>query len=212
MIAFPERFVVTGTDTDVGKTLVSALLMLALDCRYFKPVQSGTEGETDRACVQRLSKLPGERFIPECYVTLTPCSPHLSARIDGIHIDIEEIIKQVEQIQGPLLIEGAGGLFVPLNQGEFILDLIRKLGYQVILVARSGLGTINHTLLSIQALRRAGVELFGVIMNGPKNQENRQAIETFGETAVLAEVPQLENLSSSALLHCAQQLFRRDCP
>jgi len=204
--SLPKRFFVTGTDTDAGKTLVSTLLMLALDCRYYKPVQSGNEGETDTQVVKRLSGLSAERFCQETYVTRTPCSPHLSARIDGISISIDTIRRQVDNLPGPLLIEGAGGIYVPLNEREFVLDLMRALAYPVVLVTRSGLGTINHTLLSIQTLRQAGLKLHGVIMNGPLNPENRKAIETFGATTVLAEVPVLADLSPAALSACAARL------
>lgn len=208
MTPFPQRFFVTGTDTDVGKTLISTLLMLALNCRYLKPVQSGTEDGTDTLRVQQLSGLDTERFLPECYVTRTPCSPHLSARIDGIDIDLDYICRQVAALDGPLLIEGAGGIFVPLNNQEFVLDLMRRLGYPVVLVARSGLGTINHTLLSIQALDQAGIDLYGVIMNGPPHQENRRAIEHFGRTQVLAEIPELPDLSRPILQACAREHFQ----
>ncbi len=207
MSPFPERFFVTGTDTDVGKTLVSTLLMLALQCRYLKPIQSGDEDGTDTLRVKQLSGLSAERFLPEHYVTRTPASPHLSARIDGISINVDDICYQICEIPGPLLIEGAGGLYVPLNDKDFVLDLMQRLALPVVLVARSGLGTINHTLLSIQALRQANLEIHGVIMNGPLNPENRHAIEAFGQTRVVAEVPQLADLSLPSLQCCADQLF-----
>ncbi len=208
MSLFPERFFVTGTDTDVGKTLVSTLLMLALPCRYLKPVQSGTEDGTDTLRVKQFSGLGDERFLPECYVTRTPASPHLSARLDGITIDPEYICQQVTAIEGPLLIEGAGGIYVPLNDQDMILHLMQDLGLPVVLVARSGLGTINHTLLSIGAIRQSGLALHGVIMNGPLNPENRRAIETFGNTKVIAEIPMLPDLSLPTLRSYAATLFQ----
>ncbi len=207
MTTFPDRFFVTGTDTDVGKTVVCTLLMLALPCRYLKPVQSGTEDGTDTLRVQQLSGLGGERFVPECYVTRTSASPHLSARLDGITIDPRRISQKIAAIDGPLLVEGAGGIYVPLNEQDMILDLMQLLALPVILVARSGLGTINHTLLSIQALRQAGINLYGVIMNGPLNPENRRAIETFGSTRVITEIPSLCDLSLPTLRSCAATLF-----
>ena len=207
MTAFPERFFVTGTDTDVGKTLVSTLLMLALKCRYLKPVQSGTEGGTDTLRVKQLSGLDDERFLPECFVTRTPASPHLSARLDGINIDIDDICRQVATTDGPLLIEGAGGIYVPLNEQELVLDLMQRLALPVVLVVRSGLGTINHTLLSIEALRHAGIELHGVVMNGPINRENRRAIENFGQTQVVAQIPTLPDLSLPTLQAGAEKYF-----
>ena len=206
---FPERIFVTGTDTGIGKTLVSSLLLRTLGYRYLKPIQSGIEEETDTALVQRLSGLGAEHFWAESYCTRTPCSPHLSARIDGIEISLEQILADIEQISGPLIVEGAGGLLVPLNNQEFMLDLIRALNYPVILVARSELGTINHTLLSLQALRHAGLEIWGVVMNGPPAPENAEAIEFFGATRILAQIPLLPDLTPASLQQCALEHFGR---
>ena len=201
---FPQRLFVTGTDTDVGKTLISTLLMLRGPYRYWKPVQSGSQEETDTAQVKRLSALPEERFAPPCYMTGTPCSPHLSARIEGIEIEIDAIRRQMATLTGSLLVEGAGGLYVPLNRKATMLDLIRILELPVLLVARSSLGTINHTLLSVAALRQAGIQICGVVMSGPFNPENRKAIEQFGQIPVLAEVPWLDDMSSAALSRCSR--------
>ncbi len=201
-ITLPERFFVTGTDTDIGKTLISAILLQGLKTCYYKPVQSGCEEETDTALVKRLTGLTDHYFLAETYCTQTPCSPHLSARIDGINIDTTTIIERIAAHQGPLLIEGAGGLYVPLNDKEFVLDLMQKLGYPVVLVAKSGLGTINHTLLSVKAIKQAGLTMLGVVMSGEPNPKNRKAIETFGKVPVLAEIPLLTDFSRSALQSC----------
>ncbi len=204
---FPDRFFVTGTDTDIGKTLISAILMQGLQTCYHKPVQSGTEDETDTALVRRLTNLNDSHFLPEAYCTKAPCSPHLSARIDGININIDTIIQQIEAHRGQLIVEGAGGLFVPLNDKEFMLDLMQRLDYPIVLVASSSLGTINHTLLSIQALQSAGLNLLGVVMSGCLNLENRKAIESFGKVQVLAEIPQLTDFSSQTLQNCFDAHF-----
>ena len=206
---FPDRFFVTGTDTGIGKTLISAILLQGLQTCYYKPVQSGTEEETDTALVKRLTNLADSHFLAETYCTKTPCSPHLSARIDGITIDIDNIIAQTNAYRGRLIVEGAGGLYVPLNDTDFMLNLMQRLNYPIILVASSGLGTINHTLLSIQAIQTAGLNLLGVIMSGTSNVENRKAIETYGQTAVFAEIPQLTDFSSVTLQACFDANFSR---
>jgi len=205
--SLPDRFFITGTDTGVGKTLISSLLMLGLQSCYYKPVQSGTEEDTDTTLVQRLSGLDNSHFLPETYRTRTPCSPHLSARIDEINIDLGVIVDKVKSLKGHLIVEGAGGIFVPLNDKEFILDLMQTLNLPVLLVARSGLGTINHTLLSIKALRHAGLDLLGVVLNGAPNLENRKAIESFGNVRVLAEIPTFYDFSRNALWESFQAYF-----
>jgi dethiobiotin synthetase len=186
---FPPAFFVTGTDTDVGKTIVSALLTIALDGYYWKPIQSGRDdrGLTDRDRVGQLTGLGPERLLPERYCLGQPLSPHLAARLDGVEIELTDFELPVG-LDRPLIVEGAGGLLVPINDRHLMIDLIGHLGLPVVVVARSGLGTINHTLLSIGALRRSGIPILGVILNGPLNPENRRAIEFYGQVSVIAEV------------------------
>ena len=182
-------FFVTGTDTNVGKTFISALLVRELKAAYWKPIQSGLQEETDREWVKRVTGLPDEYYFPESYSLTQPLSPHLSARLDSVEIDLGQIQIPQQIPSDYLIVEGAGGVMVPLNEKEFILDLIVKTGFPVIVVARAELGTINHTLLTVEKLRMASVEVAGVVMNGESNPENRKAIEKFGEVKVIAEVP-----------------------
>jgi dethiobiotin synthase len=193
----PRGLFLTGTDTDMGKTVVSAWLVRGLDLDYWKPVQSGLEGETDTDAVRRLSGLPAERFHASAYETRTPVSPHLSARLDGVQIRMEAFA--LPESSRPVLVEGAGGLLVPLNDDALMIDLIARLGLPVVLVARSGLGTINHTLLSIEALRARNLALLGVVMNGPLNEANREAIESYGTVSVLGQLPVIDDLSAGSL-------------
>ncbi len=188
---FPSAFFVTGTDTDVGKTIVSALLTIGLDGTYWKPIQSGRdeEGLTDS---DRLRAL-GCRVLPERFCLGQPLSPHLAARLDGVRIELGDF--ELPVVEGRLIVEGAGGLLVPINDRDLMTDLIRHLGLPVVVVARSGLGTINHTLLSIAELRRSGIPILGVILNGVRNEENRRAIEFYGGVSVIAEVGPIEDLS-----------------
>jgi dethiobiotin synthetase len=190
-------FFVTGTDTDVGKTLVSAWLVAHLDASYWKPVQAGTEPETDSATVRRFAEVPAERILPEAYVLPEPLAPHEAARRAGIVIDMERF--DTPACEGFLVVEGAGGLMVPLTDDAYVIDLATDLGLPLILVARSTLGTINHTLLSIEAIRRRGLPLAGVVITGPETPHNRAAIERYGQVEVIAEIPWLDTITRAVL-------------
>lgn len=190
-------YFVTGTDTEVGKTVASAYLMRALEADYWKPVQSGLEGETDTEAVQRLTGLPPERFHASTYALRAPLSPHESARRDGVAIALDAFV--LPETPRLLIAEGAGGVLVPLNEEALMVDLMKRLGLPVILVARSALGTINHTLLSLEALRARRLEIAGVVMNGPPNAPNRAAIESYGGVRVLAEILRLAPLDAESL-------------
>jgi len=187
------RIFITGTDTGIGKTVVSAWLCLHLHAAYWKPIQSGLDGETDTQTVARLSGAP---VFPEAYRLPEPLSPHLAATRAGLEIDVETI----EAPNAPrLIVEGAGGLLVPLDGRRCMADLIALLGLPVLVVARSGLGTINHTCLTLEALRARKLPTLGVVMVGDPNRENRAAIERYGRVPVLDELPQLPEVHRHAL-------------
>ena len=196
-------FFVTGTDTDVGKTVVSAWLLAHLDACYWKPVQAGVEPETDTETVRRLAEVPEDRIVPEAYVLKEPMAPHEAARREGVNIDMAKLV--APQDDRLLIVEGAGGLLVPLNEKDYVIDLIEDLNLPVVLVARSTLGTINHTLLSLEALRRRGLVVAGVVINGPESPHNRAAIERYGKTQVIVEIPQLDTVTRSALRQIAPE-------
>ncbi|MCJ8277158.1 MAG: dethiobiotin synthase [Bdellovibrionales bacterium] len=191
-----KHFFVTGTDTDIGKTVVSAMLTLGLDARYWKPIQSGLEEKTDTEKV--MDYVGEERIIPEAYRLNSPLSPHHSAEIDKIQIEMDKIERP--SLDGPLIIEGAGGLLVPINDEFTIVDVIKKMEIPVILVARSQLGTLNHTLLSLNELRKHNIAIAGVIMNGPNNLLNKTTIERWGKVKVLLELEPSEDVSKEFLL------------
>ena len=195
-------FFITGTDTNVGKTVVSAYLMHAFDADYWKPVQSGLDDETDTEMVRRLTGLPPERFHLSAYELREPLSPHESARRQGVSISLEAF--ELPKTRRPLIVEGAGGVLVPLNGEALVIDLIRRLALPVVLVARSTLGTINHTLLSLEALRMRNIEIAGVVMNGERNEANRIAIETYGKVQVIAEMPILVPLNAETVASFAK--------
>lgn len=188
------RVFVTGTDTDAGKTIASAWLCLHSGADYWKPVQSGHPPDRDADTVARLS---GANIHPERHVLKAPLSPAEAARLEGVSITLDDF--SLPHTSRPLVIEGAGGVLVPLNENATMLDLMVRLGAPVIVVGRSGLGTINHTCLTLMALRARHLPVLGVILCGEPNPANRKAIERFGNVRVLAEIPRLESLSRQAL-------------
>lgn len=200
---------VTGTDTGVGKTLVSALLCAALEGVYWKPIQTGATEDSDRRTVMELAELGAERTLPESYVFDPPVSPHLAAERAGATIDLGTIRRPAGKLPGPLIVEGAGGVMVPVNGTEFVLDLMRRLALPVVLVARSALGTINHSVLTLRALQGAGLEVKGVVVVGTPNADNERAIERYGCAPVIGRVPLLEVINRAALLEVFDREFNR---
>ncbi len=194
-----KRLFVTGTDTGVGKTIVSALLCAALDGVYWKPIQTGSREGTDRETVRRLAGLSAEDEIPEAYCFPEPVSPHLAAEWNGIRIQLAVLQKPSTPETRWLIAEGAGGVLVPLNDSEFMVDLMKFLGFPVVLVARTALGTINHTLLSLAALRERGIQVAGVVLNGEEDRNNRAAVERYGRIPILGWVPPLAGISRQEL-------------
>ena len=187
------KIFITGTDTNVGKTLISSWIALHTGFSYFKPIQTGTRDGSDSLEVQKLCKA---NIHPEVYAYKEPLSPHLAANLENDMIDIEKIVLPPSR---NLIIEGAGGVLVPINDTHLMIDLIKKLGAPVILVARTTLGTINHTLLSLEALRSQNIPVLGVIMNGEKKTQNSNSTELYGRTSVLAEFPKLDSVSMNTL-------------
>lgn len=200
------RFVVTGTDTGIGKTVFSAALAAALGGYYWKPVQSGLDEETDSQTVSRLGALPPERILPEAYRLKTPASPHLAARLDNVEIVPETLTPPLTD--APLVIEGAGGLLVPLTENHVFADVFARWRIPVVLCARTGLGTINHTLLSLEALRNRFIPILGVAFIGDEQAETQRIIAVMGQVWVLGRLPPLDPLTPESL----QQAFRDHFP
>ncbi|MCB1562021.1 MAG: ATP-dependent dethiobiotin synthetase BioD [Alphaproteobacteria bacterium] len=201
-----DRCIITGTDTGVGKTMVASMLMLALGAGYWKPVQSGLEGGVDTKIVQKLTGLPAERFLEERYVFSEPLSPHRAAELDNAQIDVESFT--VPAYDGPLLIEGAGGLMVPLTRENLFINLFRKWNLPVILVARMALGTINHTLLSLEALWARDIPVYGLIFVGEDNPDTIRTIADFSKTPVLGRLPWLDSPDAESLTSAFGNHFR----
>jgi dethiobiotin synthetase len=192
-----QAIVVTGTDTGIGKTVFAAALTGALDGYYWKPVQSGLAEETDSETVRRLSELSAERILPERYRLRTPASPHLAARIDGVEIDAERLA--LPSTPRPLVVEGAGGLLVPLTRELTYVDVFTRWRAPLVLCARTTLGTINHTLLSIEAIRARGIPLLGIAFIGDENADSEDIIVALGRTRRLGRLPSLTPLTAESL-------------
>lgn len=202
-------FIVTGTDTGIGKTVASAMLTLGLGYNYWKPVQSGIEdGGVDTRRVQKMTGLPDGRFMPERYVLSEPLSPHRAAELDGTAIDMDNL--DLPESERPLIIEGAGGLMVPLTRNNLLINQFKKWDFPVILCARTGLGTINHTLLSLEALWARKIKVKGLIFIGESNDDNMLTILEFSKTKVLGHIPVLEELNAASLQNCFDKNFRKE--
>ncbi|HSI17906.1 MAG TPA: dethiobiotin synthase [Sphingomonas sp.] len=186
--------VVTGTDTDVGKTVFAAALAGALGARYWKPVQAGLD---PRADVDSVAMLSGARMLPEAYRLATPCSPHRAAEIDGVTIDPARLA--LPDVDGPLVVEGAGGVLVPITPDLLFADLFARWAKPVVLVARTGLGTINHSLLSIEAMRHRGVPIRGIAFIGDEQPDSEATIARFGQVKRLGRLPRLDPLDAGTL-------------
>ncbi|SHF14083.1 dethiobiotin synthetase [Ruegeria intermedia] len=193
--------IVTGTDTGVGKTVFSAGLTAALGAQYWKPVQSGLEEETDSQIVARLS---GQSVLPEAYLLNLPASPHLSAEAEGVEIDLDRLT--LPQTDRPLVVEGAGGVMVPLTRQAYYLDLFARWQAPVILVARTALGTINHTTLSLMALRGAGCPVVGVAFIGDPEPAVEQTIIQMSQVPHLGRLGRIETLTPDTLRHAFEAI------
>jgi dethiobiotin synthetase len=191
-----STIVVTGTDTDIGKTVFAAGLAAALGARYWKPIQSGLSDGSDAATAEALGVTPA-RIVPEAYRLATPCSPHLAAEIDGVTIDPGPL--DLPHGTDPLVVEGAGGVLVPVTRTLLFADLFAQWSQPVVLVARTGLGTINHSLLSIEALRTRGVPILGIAFVGDAVEDSEAIIAKLGKVRRLGRLPRLTPLDADTL-------------
>lgn len=201
-----RSIVVTATDTDVGKTVFAAALAQALNGYYWKPIQAGVSDGTDSQTVARLSGLPPERILPEAYRLRLPASPHLAAAAEGIKIDPDAL--QPPGCDAPLIIEGAGGVLVPLSKDRLFADVFARWGLPVILCARTRLGTINHCLLSIEALRARGIPVHGIAFIGDADEAVEATIAELSGARRLGRLPQIDALSQQTLAQAFRDNFR----
>jgi len=204
-----RSFFITGTDTNVGKTVLSALLCAALPACYWKPIQTGSVEGTDRKQVIEWTGMTQEQALPETYIFDDPVSPHLAAERAGKEIRLESIAVP-PVATSPMVVEGAGGVLAPVNSRQFIADLILHLQMPVVLAARSTLGTINHTVMSLKVLQSYKIEVRGVVLIGPENPENKKAIEHYGSTKVIGQIPILETINRETLCRVFADHFQRE--
>jgi dethiobiotin synthetase len=204
-----QRIVVAGTDTGIGKTVFAAGLADLLGANYWKPIQAGLEDETDSHTVARLGGLSDDHIVPERYRLQTPASPHHAAAIDGVRIEAGSL-DVPDTGNRPLVIEGSGGLLVPLDRSTLYIDVLARWRIPVVLCARTALGTINHSLLSIEALRNRKLELLGIAFIGESNPESESVICEIGQVPRLGRLPRLSPLTRFTLRAAFEASFDRD--
>ncbi len=192
---------VTGIGTEVGKTIISSVLVQALKSDYWKPVQAGDLDDTDSHKIERYAEVA--KIHPEGFRLNTPMSPHAAAAIDGVEISLDDF--HIPETDNHLIIEGAGGLYVPLNDKDCVIDLLAKMQVPVILVSRNYLGSINHTLLSINALKNRNVPIFGVVFNGESTPTTEQVIERMTGVKVLGRVEEMKEINRSEIAKAAKK-------
>ncbi len=197
---FPKHFFVTGIGTDVGKTVASAVLCKALNADYWKPIQAGGLDFTDSDFLKQF----GISTHKETFRLNTPASPHFAAAVDGVEIELNNF--EMPETPNRLLIEGAGGVMVPINHSELILDLIVELDLPVVVVSRNYLGSINHTLLTCEMLNAAGVEILGIVFNGDENVATEEFILSYTNLNNFGRIPMMSEVNDAQISAVAKQL------
>lgn len=200
-----ESYFITGIGTGIGKTLASAVLTEKLHADYWKPIQAGDLEQSDSITVKSLLSNAISKIHPEQYKLNHPLSPHLSARLDGFTIDLE--VFKLPSTANTLIVEGAGGLMVPLNDQHLIVDLIKKLNLQVIVISQNYLGSINHSLLTINTLKQHHIPIKGIIFNGEPNLESEKYILNYGQITNLGHIPSLTTLTKEIIIEAGKAIF-----
>lgn len=198
--------IVTGTDTGIGKTVFAAALAQALGATYWKPVQCGLADGGDSARVKALAGLASDRILPEAYRFEMAASPHRAAEAEGVEIRLSKL--GLPNVEGPLVIEGAGGLMVPANRQTLLIDVFASWRLPVVLVARTALGTINHSLLSIEALNGRNIPILGIAFVGEEIADTERTIAEMGNVRHLGRLPRLDTLTPSRLAEAFAAHFR----
>ena len=193
-----SAYFITGIGTGIGKTITSAVIVEAMQFDYWKPIQSGDLDKSDTMKVRSLVQNKKTIFHPERFLLNSALSPHVSAQIDEVEMNLTDF--KLPNTRNNLIIEGAGGLMVPINnKPDFMIDLIKHLGLEVILVTSNYLGSINHTILSINAIRQKNIQLKGVVVNGASNSESEMIIEKFSGMPILFRIPHLEHINANEI-------------
>jgi dethiobiotin synthetase len=199
-----RSIVVAGIGTEVGKTVTSAILCEVMGARYWKPIASGSDdGPAESVVVSRLLKNGPQRIFNERYLLRKSLSPHIAAALEGVEVSLDEFTLPV--CDAPLVVELAGGIMVPLNDRATNLDLIRRLGLPVVVVSRHYLGSINHTLLTLFALRAHNIPVKGIVFNGEELPDTERIITTKGDVSVIGRIPSFGEVSMSTISEFASQ-------
>tara|TARA_Y100001968_G_C19364379_1_gene721649 strand:+ start:793 stop:1449 length:657 start_codon:yes stop_codon:yes gene_type:complete len=192
-----KGLIICGTDTDVGKTVVSALIVQGLSATYWKPIQSGLEDGGDKGRIRQLINLPSQRYIEEAYKFKAPVSPHWAAEKESQIINPDSL--KIPKTDNFLVIETAGGVMVPLTRNYLQIEQIKKWDFPVVLVTRTSLGTLNHTLLTLEAMKKRKIKILGLFLNGPNHEDNPKTLEQFGQVPVIGHLPILPNVTAGNL-------------
>jgi dethiobiotin synthetase len=199
-----SQYFVTGIDTDIGKTIISAILVEALEADYWKPIQAGNLEESDSRVVEQLISNEQSHFFKECYRFKTAASPHYAANLEGTKMDYNKF--QLPETNNNLIVEGAGGLFVPITKKHLIIDLIQKLNLPVVLVSKHYLGSINHTLSSIFALQSRNIPIAGIIFNGDYVRSSQDFILEYSNINSLGNIPKMKYISKKSICLYAKMI------
>ncbi|MFN4234840.1 MAG: dethiobiotin synthase [Bacteroidia bacterium] len=199
-----RKIFITGIGTDVGKTVVSAIVTEALQADYWKPIQTGSYISCDADTVRNLISNTKTKIHPEVYKLEQPLSPHAAAELENVKISLSEI--ELPKTDNTLVIEGAGGIMVPLNDHEFILDIIKKFNAETILVIQNYLGSINHSLLSIDCLKKHQINILGIIFNGPPHKMSEDIIKKYSQLPILAHIGKEPKITPAVISKYASQL------
>ena len=198
-----NKYFVTGIGTDIGKTVISAMLVERLQAEYWKPVQAGNLEDSDSHFIQEFTNC--KKIHPEQFKLTEPMSPHAAAKIDGIEINLTDFV--IPQTNSQLIIEGAGGLMVPLNYNDLVLDLLIHLNLEVIIVSQNYLGSINHSLLTIEVLQKNDIQIKGIIFNGESNPETERIIELQTDVSVLGKIPKLDKITKENIIKYSKDIY-----
>ena len=199
-----QQYIVTGIGTDVGKTVISAILSEALKATYWKPIQAGDLDNSDSIKVNNWTT-DKVTVLEEKFRLNSPMSPHAAAAIDGVEIQITDL--QKPELEGNLILEGAGGIMVPINEkGDTYLDVFEQLNLPIIIVSRNYLGSINHSLMTIEMIQNRGIEIKGVIFSGPSNEATENIILSKTKTKYLARIPEANEVNSEFIQDQAKNI------
>ncbi len=198
-----RKIFISGIGTDVGKTVVSSVFVEALKADYWKPVQTGSFFSTDTAKVKKWVSNPISILHPEGYLLKQYMSPHAAAELEGVEIDLDALV--LPETSNTLIIEGAGGLMVPLNKTMFMIDIIRKFDAEVVLVIQNYLGSINHSILSIDVLKQRGYNILGIVFNGPSHELSEEIILKYSGLKLLGRINKEKELNAEVISRYAKE-------